>query len=379
MPCVIGGRPGETGPPVHASPVRQPGRKTMRIAIVSTPFIRVPPAGYGGTELFCYELAEGLHARGHDVTLFTTGDSQVSCRKHWLYPTAQWPPHPHDEINHVAWALAEAGRIGFDVVHLNSQLGIPFQRFVPAALVHTLHHHQDEATSRLYAAHPGVGYVAISRRQLELETSLPGAVVIHHGLSPERYPEGDGEGGYLLHLGRYAPEKGTHLALDIAALASLPIKLAGRTHPPDVAYVAEQVAPRLGRPGVEELGEADPIRKLGLLRGARALLCPLQWEEPFGLVAIEAMLCGTPVLGFARGAFPEIIDEGLTGFLAEPDDPATLAQRARALDGFDRAACARRARERFGAAVMTTAYEALYRRLLARSRSTDRRADVELA
>jgi glycosyltransferase involved in cell wall biosynthesis len=337
----------------------------MRIAILSTPFIRVPPIGYGGTELFCYELAEELHARGHDVTLFTTGDSEVSCQKRSLYPTPQWPPHPHDEANHAAWALAEAVSAGFEVVHLNSQLGVPFQRFIAAPLVHTIHHPREEATSRLYAAHPGVRYVAISQRQLQLEAPLPGAVVIHHGLSPERYPPSGHDDGYLLHLGRYAPEKGTHLAIDIATLASVPIKLAGRTHPTDAAYFATHVAPRLRGRGVEELGEAHQEQKLALLRGARALLCPLQWEEPFGLVAIEAMLCGTPVLGFARGSFPEIVEDGLTGFLAPPDEVEALARRVLDLRGFDRAACARRARERFSIGVMTTAYEALYRRLAA--------------
>jgi glycosyltransferase involved in cell wall biosynthesis len=343
----------------------------MRIAIVSTPFIRVPPVGDGGTELFCHDLTEELHARGHDVTLFATGDSEVSCRKRWLYPLPAWPPHPHDEIHHVAWALGEVAGKGFDVVHLNTPFGVPFRRFVDAAVVCTLHHHKDPATSRLYAGHPGIGYVTISQRQRELETPLPGAVVIHHGLRPDRYPPSDGDEGYLLHLGRYAPEKGTHLAIDAAAGAGLPLVLAGRTHPQDDAYSAEHVAPRLGRSGVTDVGEADPARKLALLRGARALLCPLQWEEPFGLIAIEAMLCGTPVLGFARGSFPEIVDEGLTGWLAPPGDVAALSRLALRLRGFDRAACARRARERFTAALMTDAYEALYRRL-----SITRRADA---
>ena len=349
----------------------------MRIAILSTPFVRVPPIGYGGTELFCHELSEELHARGHDVTLFATGDSEAPGAKRWLYPRPTWPPHPHDEVNHLAWALAEATSGGFDVVHVNSPLALPLRRPADAALVCTLHHHQDPATSRLYAAYPGVVYVAISHRQRAIEPSLPGAVVIHHGLSAHRYPPSDEEDGYLLHLGRYAPEKGTHLAIDVASAAGLPLLLSGRTHAQDAAYFATEVAPRLGRPGVKEVGEADRARKVALLRRARAVLCPLQWEEPFGLVAIEAMLCGTPVLGFARGSFPEIVEEGLTGFLAPPDDIEALSRLAGRLGGFDRVACARRARERFSAAVMTDAYEALYRRLLGRrraGRSAPRRA-----
>jgi glycosyltransferase involved in cell wall biosynthesis len=340
--------------------------KPMRIALLSTPFIRVPPAGYGGTELFCADLADELHARGHDVTLYTTGDSETACRKRWLYPRPEWPPTPCDEINHVAWAFADVARGGFDVAHLNSPLGVPWSRWLATPLVYTVHHHRMESMSRLYAMHPRLGYVAISRRQLELEVPLPEATVIHHGVAPGRYPPSFRDQGYLLHLGRYAPEKGTHLAIDAAQAARLPIKLAGRTHPEAAAYFAEQVAPRLGLPGVEELGEAGPERKLALLRGARAVLCPLQWEEPFGLVAVEAMLCGTPVLGFPRGSFPEIVEEGITGFLAPDADVEALGRLAAGLVGFDRARCARRARERFSAAVMAAAYERLYARIAAR-------------
>jgi glycosyltransferase involved in cell wall biosynthesis len=338
----------------------------VRIAILSTPFIRVPPQGYGGTELFCFELAEELHARGHDVTIFTTGDSSTSCRKRFLYARPCWPPTPCDELSHAAFALGEVARGGFDVVHLNNPLAIPCARFVDVPAVYTLHHHREPPMSRLYAAHPEVSYVAISQRQLALETRLPDATVIHHGLSPERYPESDHDEGYLLHLGRYAPEKGTHLAILAARAAGLPLRLAGRIHPQDEAYFAEKVAPLLGQPGVSELGEADHPKKLALLRGARAVVCPLQWEEPFGLIAVEAMLCGTPVLGFARGSYPEIVEEGVTGFLVAPDDVEGLARRAAELRGFDRRACARRARERFSTAIMTDAYERLYARVAAR-------------
>jgi glycosyltransferase involved in cell wall biosynthesis len=342
----------------------------MRIAIISTPFVRCPPIGYGGTELFCYEMAEELTHRRHDVTVYTTGDSVLSCRRRALYHQPVWPPTPADELNHVAWALAEIGRDGgYDLVHMNCPFGLPVTRFIQVPVVHTIHHSREEPVSRVYAVHSEVHYVAISARQRALEVPLQHSTVIHHGLSASRYRPSLADQGYLAHLGRFAPEKGTHIAIDVARDAGLPIRLAGRTHAQDLAYYEKEIAPRIGTPGVHLLGEADFDQKLAMLRGARALLCPLQWEEPFGLAAIEAMLCGTPVIGFGRGSFPEIIDEGVTGFLVE--DAAAMTRIAGALERFDRAACARRARERFSTETMVTAYEELYRTVV-RSRSNAR-------
>jgi len=340
----------------------------MRIAMISTPFIRVPPKGYGGTELFCYELSEELTARGHDVTVFTTGDSTVSSRKRALYHRPAWPPTCADDVNHTTWALAEVARGAYDVVHLNSGMGLCLGEFVHVPFVYTLHHKRDEALSRLYASHPQAFYVAISKRQLELEIPLRHASIIHHGLSPKHYPPSLDDAGYLLHLGRYSRDKGTHTAIDIAHRAGLPIRLAGRAHPEDRTYFEEFVVPRLTLPEVYEHGEADLTQKVMLLRSARALVCPIEWEEPFGLVAIEAMLCGTPVVGFARGSFPEIVEENVTGFLAPSGDSEALVDVARRLDTFDRERCARRARERFSTSTMTSAYETVYERAIALGR-----------
>lgn len=337
--------------------------KDVRIAILSTPFVSVPPPGYGGTELFCYELAEELLARGHAVTLYATGDSHSSCRTRALYPRPEWPPTPFDEVSHVAWSFEDLRGEDVDVVHLNSALGVPLTRLLDVPVVHTIHHHRVDQISRVYAAHPRVTYVAISHRQIALEAKLADAVVIHHGLSAERYPPSLRDEGYLLHLGRFAESKGTHLAIELSRACELPLKLAGRTHPEDADYFAARVAPLLGTPDVTEVGEVDVARKVPLLQGARALVCPLQWEEPFGLVAIEAMLCGTPVLGFARGSFPEIVDEGITGALAPPGDLDALVRLTREVGHIDRRACARRARERFSTTVMAGAYEALYARV----------------
>src|SRR6185436_2834752 len=161
----------------------------------------------------------------------------------------------------------------------------------------------------------------------DLEIPLRHATVIHHGIDVDQYPFSRRDDGYLLHLGRFAPEKGTHLAIDAAIAAKVPIVVAGRVHenPEDQAFFDAELVPRFNLPGVMLGGEADHLRKVALLQQARALLCPIQWEEPFGLIAIEAMLTGTPVIGFARGAFPEIIEDGVTGVLVSDVQEMTRA------------------------------------------------------
>jgi glycosyltransferase involved in cell wall biosynthesis len=334
----------------------------MRIAIVSTPFVRVPPRGYGGTELFCGNLAEGLLCREHDVTLFATGDSEFSGHLKAYFHEAKWPPSDDVDLIHLRWALKEIARDprGYDAVLINSAQGIELARDLGLTVVYTLHHPREERLSRLYAAHPEVHYVGISARQLELEVPLRNASLIHHGLDISAYPPSRRCEGYLLHLGRFAPEKGTHLAIDAARLAGVPIVVAGRAHANDndQLYYARKVVPRLRLPGVEAVGEADHERKVALLRGARALLCPIEWEEPFGLIATEAMLTGTPVIGFARGSFPEIVDDGVSGLLVS--DVAEMAKAIHSVRRLDRARCARRARERFSADRMVADYERVF-------------------
>ena len=336
----------------------------MRIAIVSTPFVRVPPRGYGGTELFCGALGEALVALGHRVTLFATGDSEFSGELRALYARATWPPATHSEMAHARWALHEVSRAGepFDAVHVNSPYALRAAAELGLPVVYTLHHRREEELSRIYAAHPDVTYVAISRRQLDLETSLPKASVIHHGLDVALYPPSERPEGLVVHIGRFAPEKGTHLAIEAAARARVPVRVAGRCHEKecDRVYYERYVAPRLSTPGVEYVGEVDHAAKIGLLRSARALLCPILWEEPFGLIAVEGMLVGTPVIGFRRGSFPEIVDEGVTGVLV--DDVGEMAQAIASLARFDRRACARRARERFSSSLMAAKYESLFAR-----------------
>lgn len=340
----------------------------MRIAVVSTPFVSVPPKGYGGTELFCGTLTDALVARGHSVTLFATGDSHCDGELRALYSRASWPPSPAVERAHVRWALFEIARAHepYDVIQINSPLAIRagVELGLGPALVHTLHHQRDEALSRIYSEHPQIRYVAISRRQRDLEVFLPRITVIYHGLAARHYPPearpDPRRPRYATHIGRFAAEKGTHLAILAAIEARTSIVVAGRCHEnrDDRRYYHREVEPLLSHPLVHNVGEADLPRKLELLQNAKALLCPILWEEPFGLIAIEAMMVGTPVIGFRHGSFPEIVDEGVTGFLVE--DIGHMTEQLRCLEGFNRQACAERARERFSADRLAADYERVF-------------------
>jgi glycosyltransferase involved in cell wall biosynthesis len=333
----------------------------VRIAVVSTPFLPVPPPRYGGTELIVAELAEGFVRAGHEVTLFATRDSCVTGVELRAQEDAAWPPDPTVELMHASWAVSEILAERFDVVHAHCAAALPFARFLEVPMVYTIHHDRDDRLARLYARERAA-YVAISERQRERVPEAEGATVIHHGLTPQRHPLGDGSGGYAAFLGRFSREKGVHLALDVAHAAGVPLRLGGQPHCWDQEYYRAEVAPRLrGAVLVGEVGGLDKVRLLGC---ALALLFPVCWEEPFGLVMIEAMLSGTPVLGLPRGSVPEVVDDGVTGFVCADEEEMARHLREIARHGFDRRRCRARAMARFGARRMVREHLMLYRSLL---------------
>ncbi len=336
----------------------------MKIALVSTVALATPPRKYGGTELVVAELARGLSALGHDVTMFATGDSQPACRLKSCFTEPIWPPNELAEVRHASFAWAEIARTlhGFDVVHLHHAAGLPFTRLVTTPTVYTLHHNRVDALLEHYLAFDDVAYVAISERQRELVPELPISRVVHHGLDPDVYPEGSGAGGYVAFLGRFSPEKAPHLAVQAARRAGVPLRLGGTAHEVAVDYYANVVAPELAAyPEAVCCGELGHAAKVELLTGARAMLFPIQWEEPFGLVMIESMLLGTPVIGFRYGSASEVIEDGVTGYLV--DSPEEMAQCIARAGSIDRARCRERARQRWCTQRMAKEYEALYTQL----------------
>jgi glycosyltransferase involved in cell wall biosynthesis len=334
----------------------------MRIALLSTSAISVPPKAYGGTELFVYELSKMLTERGHEVTVYATGDSRPNARLRSLLEQPVWPPDDDTELSHVAhaWSDIVNHTPRFDVVHVNQMHALPFAAHHGVPTVMTLHHARNERLVQFYADFPAVRYVGISARQLEVMPELTASDVVHHGLDPGLYPAGQGDGGYCAFLGRLAPEKGPHLAIDAARLAQVPLRIGGVPHWVNMRFYQDEVESRIDAAGtlVEYEGELSHAPKVELLRRAKALLFPVEWDEPFGLVMIEAMLVGTPVIAFPRGSVREVVDEGVTGFVVR--DVRQMAECLRSLRGFDRARCREHARMRWSSMRMARDYERVY-------------------
>jgi len=337
----------------------------LRIGIIAPPFIPVPPPQYGGTELFVANLAIGLKAKGVEVVLYTNGESTAPVERKWLYPQGEWPLkddvfyHIRD-LEHHAWAIADATR-DCDLLHVNNVSGLSYSRFVPQPFVYTVHHAHDAALLEVYRRYADVHYVCISSFQGTL-LELPRCNTIHHGIDASLYRVGEGKRDYLAFLGRIAPVKGVHLAIEAAKKAGIPLKIAGQIQPLFQDYWEQMVQPHVDGKFIEFVGELDLEGKNQLLGGARAMLFPIQWHEPFGLVMVESMACGTPVLALPGGSVAEVVEEGVSGHIcANVDD---LGKRAADV-AIPAAAVRRYVEEKFSVARMTAAYIQLYERALA--------------
>ena len=336
----------------------------MRIALIAPPFISVPPKEYGGTELFIAHLAEGLQKLGHEPVVYSNGESTVGVENRWLYPRGQWPIQGEiydnlKDLNHTAWAVRDAME-SCDIIHLNNASGLVCSRFVRAPFVYTLHHPHEKGLSDFYANFPQVQFVTISDFQQKLET-MPRIRTIYHGLDLSPYGGRlDGERKYLAFLGRIAPMKGTHIAIEVAQKSGMPLKIAGEVQPKFRDYFEQQIKPHLGDQ-IEYVGEVNLEEKARLLMGARALLFPIQWNEPFGLVMIEAMACGAPTLALPGGAVEEVVRDGVSGYVCRSAEE--MAQRVKSLR-FDPESVRAYVAENFSLEKMAQSYVELYQQVI---------------
>ena len=302
----------------------------MRVALIAPPFISVPPPQYGGTELFIGQLALGLQERGIEVVVYTNGESELPVETRWLYPRSNWPITGETldslkDMNHSSWAVQDAAAC-CDLIHINNAPGIVFKRYVSTPFVYTLHHPREPLLSDLYSYFPDVYYVCISDYQRK-DHALLNSRTIHHGIDVRNYDCNLGGREYLSFLGRIAPMKGPHLAIEVAKKAGIPLKIAGEVQPVFQSYFEAKVKPQIDGKFIEYVGVADLSVKNELLGKSLALLFPIQWHEPFGLVMIEAMACGTPVLALPGGSVPEVVKEGISGHICrDVQDMARAAQ-----------------------------------------------------
>ncbi len=346
----------------------------MRVALIASPFLEVPPALYGGTELFISDLALHLERLGASVVVYTVGASTVPVEKRYLYTRSRWPlagttGERLREARHSGWAMAEAEK-DCDIIHVNDATALSHMPLVHKPVVATIHHAFEPDLAIFYSYYPEVQFVAISRSQAR-RLRLPGMRVIHHGIDLSKYRFHGRKQPYLSFLGRLVPIKGAHLAIRVARRAGLKLKIAGEIQPPFRDYYEREIEPEIDGDSVEYVGEVDLERKNELVGNSKALLFPVLWEEPFGLVAVEAMACGTPVVALRGGAVAETVHNGVSGY---------VCQSVNELVKCTRMACSklepRKAREHveryFSAERMARDYLALYESLLRRRRARPR-------
>lgn len=340
----------------------------LRVAIVAPPYYELPPRDYGGVELVCYLLAEGLARRGHDVTLVGAGKART--RASFIATFAE--PQPEGgagalriELVHAARAAAALAGYEGDVVHDHSRFGplTAMARTIPTVqTVHSALAGPDSVLPEAEALAPWGRFVALSAAQRADAPWLPWLGTVHNGIALERYPVGTRKDGFTVYLGRISPHKGVELAIAAARTAGKPLVIAGSwTVPEEREYFDARIRPLLGR-DVEWVGAVGFEEKADLLGRADCLLFPAQWHEPFGLVIIEAMACGTPVVALRRGAVPELVADGVTGVLC--DTPSGLPAAIAAADALHARDCRANAEARFSAEAMVRGYEDVYRRVL---------------
>jgi glycosyltransferase involved in cell wall biosynthesis len=339
----------------------------MKIAQVAPLIESVPPRLDGGTERIVSYLTEELVRLGHEVTLFASGDSITSAELATCCTRAlRLDPIVSDIIPHFMLMIDKVRERAeeFDILHFHIDLfHFPLFRSLAARTLTTLHGRQDLGDLKpFYSRFGEMPLVSISDDQRKPLPHANFIATIHHGIPADLHAPSFERGSYLAFLGRISPEKRPDRAIRIARAAGIPLKIAAKVDKVDEAYFRNDILPLIEGPGVEFIGEINEREKTKFLGEAAALLFPVDWPEPFGLVMIEAMACGTPVLAFRCGSIPEVIDDGVTGTVVESEEEAVAALPA--ILSYDRRVVRQRFEERFTDAIMANDYVSTYRRLL---------------
>ncbi|MFQ4144635.1 glycosyltransferase family 4 protein [Chlorogloeopsis sp. ULAP02] len=338
----------------------------MKIAQVAPLWERVPPPTYGGIELVVSHLTDELVRRGHEVTLFASGDSQTLARLEAVYPRAlrldpnvkEYTVYEMLELSQVYHRAAE-----FDLIH--SHVGIsalPLASLVPTPTVHTLHGNFTGDNRNIYSHHNQQLYVSISNAQRQINLNYVGTV--HNGINTEDYPfvAQSQEPPYLAFLGRFSPEKGPQHAIAIAKQTGWRLKMAGKVDVVDSKFFEREIAPQIDGQQIQYLGEINHAEKTELLGNAAITLFPITWQEPFGLVMIESMATGTPVIAINLGSVPEVVSQGVTGFVCQSyDEMATMIPKALELSRYT---CRKYVENNFSVTQMVNGYEAVYEKII---------------
>jgi glycosyltransferase involved in cell wall biosynthesis len=343
----------------------------MRIAQVAPPWLAVPPAGYGGIEWVVALLADGLVESGHEVTLFATGDSRTKAKLEYVFETAPGPKLINDPwLDTMHSMLVHRDLSRFDVIHQhNVWSGLVAAMLIDVPVVHTLHGPFTDEMKQLYAqVADDVWFVAISERQRSFMPELKYGGVVYNGVDMPVYPFRPEKEDFLLFLGRADPVKGALRAVETARITGLPLVIAVKVaNPVEEQHWNEEVLPRMPDDATV-LGEITFEEKVDLLSRAKAVLFPIDWEEPFGLVMTEAMACGTPVIATPRGSVPEVIADGETGFIVPVESyPESATEALKRVGDIDPLVCRDRVERLFSKEAMVAGYEEVFERAVADS------------
>lgn len=352
----------------------------MRIAQIAPLWEQVPPATYGGTELVVSLLTEELVRRGHEVTLFASGDSTTTAKLESIHPQALRLDPTIKEVG--IYEMLQLSQVyeranEFDIIHSHMGCaGLPYANLVKTPTVFTLHGIFTPDNEKMFAHARRQPFISISDSQREPRLNLNCVATVYNGVntSAYRFYPKPSDPPYLAFLGRMSPEKGTHLAIAIAKATGWNLKIAGKIDPVDVEYFEQEIKPDIDGTQIQFLGEANHAQKNVLLGNAVATLFPITWREPFGLVMAESMAAGTPVIAMNLGSAPEVIAHGKTGFLCQTVEECIQALSK--IPAIDRQACRQHVETNFSAQRMADGYEAVYQKVLAERFSQNGRSLV---